>query len=356
VLVPFLVLVTSVAVRADTNALLAQARQFFSPLPERVEADGVELTEARIRLGRKSFFEPRLSRNRDITCNTCHRLDDAGVDGRQKAIGHNGAVGRRNTPTVFNSALHIGQFWDARVRDVETQALHPIVSPDEMALHPDDAVRRLTAIEEYRMLFAAAFPNDPEPLRFQNIGVAIGAFLRTLTTPSRFDRFLEGDTAALDEKEQQGLRTFLNRGCILCHNGVAVGGQRLQRFGVHHPYWEHTGSEHIDDGRYTVTGRESERYVFKVPSLRNVTRTAPYFHDGSVARLEDAVRVMAAVQLNERLSDRDVESIVRFLDTLSGEPPAQAVAEPVLPGLPSPSAPIRAPDNARPAALQHAGD
>lgn len=294
----------------------------FQPLPEIAEhpEDNPGLPE-RIDLGHKLFFEPKLSRSGIISCNTCHVVGAAGVDSRQVAIGEGARVGSRNSPTVFNAAFLESQFWDGRAPTLEEQAKGPIQAHVEMDLTPEEAVERLREVG-YEPYFAAAFPGEEDPLTFDNIARAIAAFERTLITPgSAFDRYLEGDTTALTPLQKEGLRIFQSAGCLGCHNGVLLGGNGFAAF-------SHVeGSE--DVGRAAVTGREEDRYVFRIAPLRNVALTAPYFHDGSAATLDEAVSIMGWVQLQRRFTPQEVDALVAYLESLTGEFPL--VPHPQLP-------------------------
>ncbi len=288
-------------------------KQFFEPLPESIIDE--EKNAALIKLGKKLYMDPRLSVNDKISCNSCHSLNNFGVDNEPTSPGHEGKRGGRNSPTTMNAALHIAQFWDGRAATVEEQALGPILNPVEMGM-PDAAavVKKLKGIDEYKALFAEAFSDEKDPFKYENIGVAIGAFERTLLTPSRFDDFLNGDKDALSQKEQKGLQKFINMGCVNCHNGVVIGGNSYKKIGLVEPY------ETSDMGRFEVTKIESDKKVFKVPSLRNITKTAPYFHDGSVETLDEAIRLMAKHQLgHDHDSHGMVEQIKAFLGSLTAK-------------------------------------
>ncbi|MFN3660318.1 MAG: cytochrome-c peroxidase, partial [Brevinematales bacterium] len=210
----------------------------------------------------------------------------------------------------------------------------PIVNPIEMAATESIVIERLKSIPEYVELFKRAFPNEPDPVNYENVAKAIAAFERTLLTPSRFDKFLQGDTSALTSEEKEGLKLFIEVGCVTCHNGVGIGGNMFQKFGLTKPYYEaikYDDPSKIDEGRYTVTKSEGDKFVFKVPSLRNVSRTYPYFHDGSVWELEKAVDIMAEIQLGRKLEPQQISKIVSFLKALEGEIPKDALQLPVLP-------------------------
>jgi cytochrome c peroxidase len=250
--------------------------KLFAPLPELVLGRSGAPTREQISLGRLLYFDPRLSKSQTIFCNTCHPLTKYGVDGQVTSEGYQGQHGDRNAPSVYNAAGHFTQFWDGRAADVEEQAKGPVRNPIEMAMASErDIVGVLRSMPEYVDAFQRAFPQDREPLCFDNMAVAIGAFERKLLTPGRWDRFLRGDETALTAKEKSGLNAFLAAGCQTCHAGALVGGSAFQKLGVAKPY-----PDASDPGRYKVTHTEADRMVFKVPSLRNVAMMAPYFHNG----------------------------------------------------------------------------
>ncbi|WDF77232.1 cytochrome c peroxidase [Mucilaginibacter sp. KACC 22773] len=312
------------------NELIYQANQNLSAITANpVTSANNQLSDAKIRLGKILFFDKRLSLTNSISCSSCHNLSTYGVDNLPVSPGHTGQLGTRNAPTVFNAAYHFRQFWDGRVNTPEEQARVPILNPIEMAL-PDAVTveNKLGSLSLYQGLFAAAYPGEGNPVTFNNTTQAIGAFVRTLVTPSRFDSFLNGNTSALTTQEKNGLRTFIQIGCVSCHSGAAVGGSSFQKFGVYADYFEFTNSAVIDNGRFTQTGLESERYVFKVPSLRNAAQTYPYFHDGSVRNLEDAVSIMGRVNLNVNLSGQEVNDIVAFINSLTARVPESVAAIP----------------------------
>ncbi|MDT8437256.1 MAG: cytochrome-c peroxidase [Gemmatimonadota bacterium] len=310
--------------------LHVRAVAMFEPVPETPPAlPGNELTPERVELGRMLYFEPRLSQSWLISCNTCHNVGLAGVDLMETSIGHGWQKGPRNAPTVLNAVFNVAQFWDGRAEDLAAQAKGPVQAAVEMASDPERTVATLRSIPQYRDRFAAAFPGEAEPVTFDNMALAIEAFEATLLTPgSPFDRWLEGDAAALDAAQEAGLATFVDRGCAGCHGGVNLGGQGYFPFGV----VERPGPEILpsgDRGRFNVTRTHEDDYVFRAPALRNVALTAPYFHSGKVWRLEEAVRVMSSAQLGAVLSEEDVAGITDFLHTLTGEQPD--VVYPILP-------------------------
>lgn len=306
-----------------------QARTLFGALPEVAELPENNITDEKVQLGKVLYFDNRLSKDNTQSCNTCHNLSTFGVDNLPVSPGNNGGNGERNSPTTLNAALHFVQFWDGRENTVEDQAGGPITNPVEMAMPSEEAVvERLSGIKEYQEMFAAAFPEDADPISYNNLKMAIGAFERKLITPTRFDDYMHGDDNALTADEKRGLETFINTGCITCHTGNLLGGNMYQKFGLFSNYWEHTKSEKIDNGKFDVTQVESDKYFFKVPSLRNIEKTGPYFHDGSVADLSEAVRIMGKTQLNKDLTDEEVSSIVTFLNSLTGTvPPELATLE-----------------------------
>lgn len=315
------------SVAVDAAALQAQAAAMFKVLPAQASADPYPVTEAQVTLGRILYYEPRLSKNQDISCNSCHDLANYGVDGQPTSSGDKGQLGGRNSPTTYNAALHIAQFWDGRAADVEAQAKGPILNPVEMAMPDADAViKTLKAIPGYAELFQAAFPDDRDPVNYDNVGTAIGAFERKLVTPAPFDRFIAGDLTALNDAQLTGFNTFVSSGCATCHNGVGAGGGMYQKLGLVKAF------ETADTGRADVTKNEADKFIFKVPSLRNIEKTGPYFHDGKVVTLDSAIRLMAEYQVGKTLTDQEVGEIRAFLGSLTGTIPADYIAKPALPG------------------------
>lgn len=309
----------------DDAALREAAAAVLAPLPPAPPI----ANSAAVELGRMLYFDPRLSRSQAISCNSCHNLGLGGVDLQAHSIGHGWQFGGRNAPTVLNAVFHLAQFWDGRAPDLKEQAKGPIANPVEMANTHEAAVGTLKAIPGYHPLFATAFPDEEDPITIENVARAIAAFEATLTTPDApFDRWLQGDDAALSPEQKRGLRLFLDNGCAACHNGPLLGGNSYQKFGV-----VELPDERIlprtDKGRMALTGDKADEYVFKVPSLRNVALTRPYFHSGAVWDLKEAVRIMARSQLGTTLSDQDAAAITAFLASLTGRQPE--VAYPVLP-------------------------
>ncbi len=321
----FLLLISAAAAMAVD---IPESRlRMFKPLPQAVESQKNPITPEKVELGRLLYYENRISKSHKFSCNSCHKLDQFGVDNEPTSEGHRGQRGDRNSPTVYNAALHFAQFWDGRAADVEEQAKGPILNPVEMAM-PDEktVIATLKSMPQYVELFRKAFPQDKDPVNYENMARAIGAFERKLMTPSRWDRFLQGDKAALSDAEKAGFLKFVETGCATCHMGACVGGTMYQKLGVVKPY---PGLK--DEGRAKVTKREEDRFFFKVPGLRNIEKTWPYLHDGSVKTLDEAVKLMAEYELGKNLSAAEVSSIVTWLKTLTGEIPADYVKPPALP-------------------------
>ena len=311
--------VSSVSAEDNDADLGKMARMIFQPLPEKADNPKNKPTEAKLILGKKLYFEKRLSKDNTQSCNTCHNLNTYGVDNQALSKGNDGGLGGRNSPTVLNAALHTSQFWDGREPDVEAQAGGPILNPVEMAMPSEEAVvKRLSGINEYPGLFAEAFPENPK-ITYDNLKMAIGAFERKLITPSKFDVYLKGDNQALTHQEKSGLKTFIETGCVACHLGPLLGGNMFQKFGVYGEYWKSTKSAQIDKGRFDLTKKEADKYFFKVPSLRNIEKTGPYFHDGSVADMKDAIKIMSSLQLKKELTSKQVDDLAAFMNTLTGE-------------------------------------
>lgn len=307
----------------DTNALMKTAKVLFEPLPEFMGKEAP--SSEQIDLGRMLYYENRLSKDGTISCNSCHNLQTYGVDGQPTSLGVGGQRGGRNSPTVYNAALHVAQFWDGRSPHVEDQASGPMLNPVEMAMQKELVEERLRAIPEYANLFAAAYPDQENPISLNNAATAIAAFERGLVTPGKFDAFLDGDSSALSVEQRQGLKLFVDIGCASCHNGPALGGRQYQKLGLKKPY------ETSDLGRYEVTKKERDKMKFKVPGLRNIARTGPYFHDGSIETLHEGIALMAEHQLGKELSTEEVSKIEAFLESLTGEIDQKYVAEPKLP-------------------------
>ncbi|MCW8909249.1 MAG: c-type cytochrome [Gammaproteobacteria bacterium] len=298
----------------DVDRLLKSALRVFNPLPEKMPGSENDTAE-RIALGKKLFFETRLSINNTQSCASCHRLDDgfAGVDNLPTSPGARGEPGTRNSPTVLNAGWQRTQFWDGRAENLVEQAKGPILNPIEMAMPDEQAVvKKIQDIKEYQDAFVTAFPKSKPAVTYHNIAEAIAAFERTLITPSRFDDFLNGDTKALTQLELQGLKTFIKLDCKQCHDGVLLGGEAFEKLGKKNPY-----DNQSDQGMYALTKDNDDRMFFKVSALRNVALTAPYFHDGKLATLSEAVRSMAWLQLDMKLTDQQVDEVTGFLRSLT---------------------------------------
>ncbi len=313
----------------DIGKLRERAQQIFKPIPtvdaiikeRKLNADSIEL-------GKSLFFEPRLSKSHIISCNTCHSVGTGGADNIPTSIGHGWQNGPRNSPTVLNAVFNIAQFWDGRAADLKEQAKGPVQASVEMNATPKHVQDTLQSIPEYVAMFKQAFPNDPNPVTFDNMAKAIEDFEITLTTPnSKFDQFLGGKDS-LDNTQLAGLELFMNKGCIACHAGINLGGQSYFPFGL----VKKPGADILpenDRGRFMVTKTATDEYVFRASPLRNIALTAPYFHSGEVWSLEEAVAIMGTSQLGAELSDDEVKSITAFLHTLTGEQPK--VVYPILP-------------------------
>jgi len=280
--------------------------------------------EKMVELGKMLFFDPRLSKSGFISCNSCHNLSMGGTDNLQTSIGHNWHQGPINAPTVLNSSMNLAQFWDGRAKDLKEQAGGPIANPGEMGFTHELAVGVLQSMPEYRTRFKQLFNKDKIDIGM--VTDAIAAFEETLVTPdSRFDKWLKGDKQAINQTELDGYKLFKESGCTSCHNGAAVGHGSFQKFGIHEPYKTTNKAE----GRFAVTGKDADRFMFKVPTLRNVELTYPYFHDGAAATLEEAVDTMGRLQLGRKFTKDENAKIVAFLKTLTGKQPE--ITLPILP-------------------------
>jgi len=290
----------------------------IQPIPINFDYDS-----AKVKLGKKLFFEPRLYKSGWITCNSCHNLSTGGTDNLPSSIGHKWFFGPINTPTVLNSRFNLSQFWDGRAKDLKEQARGPIANPIEMGSNHELAVSVIQSIPEYVQWFSEVYGADiicaEDKITIDRVTDAIAAFEETLTTPnSKFDYWLKGYDKFISKSEKEGYDLFKNMGCIACHNGVGVGGGSYQKFGITKPYDKDTHTL----GRYNVTNNEKDKYVFKVPLLRNIELTPPYFHDASTWDLSEAVKTMAEYQLGLTLTESDTSKIVEFLHTLTGEQPS----------------------------------
>lgn len=304
----------------EDTALVNKAKAYFKELPIRTEIATDPVKESRVKLGHLLFYDPRISKSGTTSCNSCHNLSTYGVDNLTAAQSPEGNPTGRNAPSVFNAALHNMYFWDGRALSMEEQPGKMVLNPDELSVpHLGFIVNRLRSDSIYPSLFAAAFPDDKLPVSFTNLKKAIAAFERTLLTPSRFDVFMSGNLSALNAQEKAGLALFMDAGCANCHNGVGIGGSSMQRFGIFTDYRTVTHSRVDDEGRLRISGDTKDKDVFKVPGLRNVEMTYPYFHDGSIASLDSTIKIMGKVELNKSFTETEVKNVVSFLMTLTGD-------------------------------------
>jgi cytochrome c peroxidase len=325
-------LASSLMPARSASKLLTQARQAFSALPKDMGTAEFPVTAERVDLGHKLFFDPRLSADGAVSCSRCHLPALYGTDGLAKSLGAHNRVNPRNAPTVLNAALQFKAHWRGDRTNVEDQAKQALIGPPSFG-NSDyaAAMMKLKAITGYVQLFAKAFLGESEPVTPENWGKAIGAYERTLVTPSRFDDYLGGNENALSNSEKHGLQLFMEKGCSGCHKGPGVGGGIFQKFGIREDYWKETRVTEPDKGRFDVTKDPADLYVFKVPSLRNVAMTPPYFHDGSVSSLAEAVRIMAKVQLEMTPTAVEIAGLTTFLTSLTSTLPDNFVVAPVLP-------------------------
>jgi cytochrome c peroxidase len=313
----------------DDSVLLRTAAVFFKPVSDHSIYEKDPVGDVKVKLGYFLFYDRRLSKSGTMSCNGCHRLDRFGMDNKRSPdVGEGNPYGR-NVPTVFNAALHNMFFWDGRATSLEEQPGKMVLNPDEIAIpHLGFIVNRLRADTMYQRMFRSAFPADDIPVSYGNAKRAIAAFERTLLSPSRFDMYMDGDLQALDSEEKAGLLEFINTGCAGCHGGVALGGTTIQRFGIYTDYRTLAFSRVDDEGRMRLSGDSADRDRFKVPGLRNVQETYPYFHNGSVASLDSSVKVMAKAELNRVLTNAQITSIVLFLNALTGDIREEAKLDP----------------------------
>ena len=296
--------------------LRTKALLLVSPSPNKIPGADKD-SAALVTLGKELYFEKRLSKNGTQSCNTCHAVDGgrAGVDNEPTSPGAFGKRGDRNSPTVFNAAFHLAQFWDGRAPDLQEQAKGPILNPGEMAMtSAPEVLARLQGETNYPPQFKAAFAGEADPINYENVAKAIAAFERTLITHDRLDDFLKGQDDALTQTELRGFNIFLTAGCTTCHNGPLLGGNTYQKSGLVKPY-----ANQGDVGRAAVTKDEDDKFKFKVPSLRNIAVTYPYFHDGKISSLHEAVRTMASIQLGKQFTKEEEADLVAFLKALTGK-------------------------------------
>ena len=312
----------SQAPRLDAD-IAPQHLFMFSPLKAAPPASGQ--AALRVDLGRRLYYDTHLSVNGSVSCNSCHQLDQYGVDpGKSVSFGHNNQPGTRNSPTVYNAGLQFAQFWDGRAATLAAQASGPMMNPVEMGMSGPDAILAcIRSRPDYVRQFHAAYPAVKDPITLENVTDAIALFEDGLLTPAPWDQYLAGNTAALTEPEKQGLRVFLRSGCASCHAGIDMGGNSYEQLGAVRNW-----SDRSDPGRAGVTHLASDMLYFKVPTLRNVEMTGPWFHNGQVRTLDEAVRLMAQYETGQHLSDADVHSIVVFLHSLTGKIPQQYIQPP----------------------------
>lgn len=310
--------------RKENAILLERARRYFQALP--IETFPTQRTTVahKVNLGKMLYYDTRLSKYGTYSCNSCHNLSSAGVDNKQISTVRKDKSIQRNVPTVLNAAFQVMSAWDGRGLKNKSDDQPGLAIP-----HTDILSRKLKELKEYEPLFAQSFPEEKEPVNLLNLQEAIVAFERTLVTPTNFDKYLLGNVYALSFEEREGLKLFMNVGCTDCHSGTTLGGTMIRKFGEANDYHPLTGSSNKDQGLKNITHQEQDKDKFKVAGLRNIGRTYPYFHDGSVEYLSNAVRIMAKTQLNKELDDDEVRLIVIFLNALSGEVPADAQKPPI---------------------------
>jgi len=319
------------AADADVD-LMNKAKAIFGPLPASMPSPGNPITPEKVKLGNVLFWESRISSDGTVSCAKCHPMGLYAADGLRKAIGNHCKENPRNSPTIFNAASQISEHWIGNRTSVEDQAKQALVGPPSFGMPNYESVEKiLKGIKGYAAMFKEAFPAEMDPVTADNFAKAVGAFERTLMTPAPFDDFMQGNASALTGQQKRGLRAFMDTGCMTCHFSPYLGGQMYQKFGVFEPYEKYTKSQPVDEGRFAVTKNPSDKYLFKVPVLRNAAETPPYFHDGSVDTLADAVAIMAKIQLAKDLTKEQVGDIAAFLSSLTGKIPEAALRVPILP-------------------------
>ncbi|SJM31897.1 cytochrome-c peroxidase [Mesorhizobium delmotii] len=323
-----LVAATAFAAQFIPPDLRETALATFEPLPFTPALTNNPITPEKIALGKALFFDPRLSSSGVFSCNSCHNLATGGDDNRETSIGHGWQKGQRNAPTVFNSVFNKSQFWDGRAEDLKAQAKGPIQAGVEMANTPHRVVETFKSMPQYVEWFHSAFPEEADPITLENVANALADYEGTLVTPAPFDAFLNGDDTAIGPEEKQGLALFIEKGCSSCHSGVNLGGEGYYPFGLVEKPTADVLPEN-DKGRFAVTNVPEDSYVFRVPSLRNVAITAPYFHSGKVWDLREAVAIMGTTQLGQELTQIEIDRIVAYLHSLTGKRPE--ITYPILP-------------------------
>jgi cytochrome c peroxidase len=320
------------AIQEQLAAVVAPANLWmFSPLPTAAPVEGVEAEK--VNLGRHLYFETHLSENNSLSCNSCHDLANYGADkGHAVSLGHDKRPGGRNSPTVYNAVVQFVQFWDGRAPTLAAQASGPMMNPVEMGMSgPDTVLAVLRANPEYTTAFKKAYPESKDPVTMENVTDAIAQFESGLLTPAPWDDYLRGNENALTTEQKEGLRVYMQSGCSACHAGTGMGGNSYQKLGA----FKDWPDQKTDRGRIEVTKQERDQMYFKVPLLRNVEQTGPYFHNGQVATLEEAVRLMGQYQTGHELNPAEVQSILSFLHALTGPLPRDYVQPPpqTAPGL-----------------------
>jgi cytochrome c peroxidase len=314
------------------DELINKAKSLFGPLPASMPSPDNPITPEKVKLGKVLFWEPRISVDGTVSCVKCHPLGLYATDGLRKSLGNHCKENPRNDPTIFNAAAQISAHWIGNRTSVEDQAKQALIGPPSYGMPNYESVEKiLKGMPGYVTMFKQAFPGEKEPVTADNFAKAVGAFERTLMTPSAFDDFMTGKANALTDLQKRGLKSFVSAGCATCHFSPYLGGQMYQKFGLFEPYEKYTKSQPVDEGRFTVTKNPPDKYVFKVPILRNVAETPPYFHDGSVDKLEDTVIIMAKIQLGADLTKEKAGEIVAFLKSLTGTIPEVVLAVPILP-------------------------
>jgi len=335
-----MLLTTALAAPVAADELRDAAKEMYEALPSTIPAlKDNTVTPAKIDLGKALFYDPRLSSSGVFSCASCHNLSTGGDDNMETSVGHGWQKGPRNSPTVLNAVLNEAQFWDGRAEDLAAQAKGPIQAGVEMANTPAQVEATLLSMPDYVTWFTAAFPDEAQPVNFNNMAKAIEAFEATLLTPAPFDAWLNGDDAAMSDLAKTGLQVFMDKGCSSCHSGVNIGGHGYYPFGL----IEKPGADILpvgDKGRFAVTETADDEYVFRAAPLRNIALTAPYFHSGKVWDLSVAVSIMAESQLGEELKPEETEAVVAFLESLTGTMPQVTV-----PILPAETASTPRPDN-----------
>ena len=319
-----LVAASLIALTADAAAAPAgedaKLRQQAASLFGRLEAPAAaKINTPEVALGRALFWDKRISLDGNTACASCHPAEDFGADRRRASVDARGELTSRHSPTIFNSMTQPSLRWLGDRKDGQVQAEGSMTGSMGFKTK-DDAVTKLVELK-YHDQFKAAYPDEANALNAKNYGRAIAAYQATLVTPAPFDRFIAGQDRAMTERQKAGLRAFIATGCAGCHNGPLFGGTQFQKFGLVKEYWTETGAAKPDAGRFAMTKKDEDKYVFRVPMLRNVARTAPYFHDGSVDTLDRAVEIMAAVQLGRKLDRETTSLITAFLESLTGEVP-----------------------------------